>query len=153
MMAKHGSIQKQQIRLIHTLKGKLGWEDDFYRAVLLDVFGVESSTALSHKEAAGMIRALEDRAIAMGVWTARSQVEKYKQLKGREGFATPAQLTLIEGLWKKVSRVDEEDRAKALRSFLQRQTGVSDLRFLKQDEASKFIVALKAMLRQAKDGE
>lgn len=144
------AISRQQIVLIHTLRSAMGMDEDIYRAVLIEVFNVDSSKDLSFNEAEALIRQFEKEAISMGVWEHQSRTDKYKALKGREGFATPSQLSLIEGLWKKVSRVDEKHQDNALRAFLMRQAGVSDLRFLKGRDASKVIVALRAMVQQSK---
>lgn len=139
-------ISKQQIKLIHTLRSAMSMDEDTYRAVLIEAFGVDSSKDLSFSEAEGIIRYFEKEAVSLGVWIQRNREGKYNGLKGREGFATPAQLSLIEGLWKKVSRVDPSDQDDALRSFVKRQAGVSDLRFLKGPDASKVIGALRSML-------
>lgn len=56
-----------QIKLIHTLKGALGLDDDTYRAILAG-YGAASSTKLSVAKAAELVKDLEAKAIAAGVW-------------------------------------------------------------------------------------
>lgn len=145
---KNEPISKYQIKRIHTLKNALGMDDETYRSAMYETFGVTSSKDLDSAEAAGIIRYFEREAVAAGVWNRVDPEEKYKRLKGRPDHASPKQLAFIEDLWQQVSRVEPESRAKALRSFLQRQAGVSDLRFLKRVDAGKVITALKAMKQQ-----
>jgi len=56
-----------QIKLIHTVKGALGLNDDDYRAVLAG-YGVTSSKQLSDRDAATLLADLEAKAVAAGVW-------------------------------------------------------------------------------------
>ncbi len=146
---KEEPINKYQIKKIHTLKGVLAMADETYRAALFEAFGVTTSKDLNSAQAAGMIRYFEKEAISANAWTRVDPEEKYQKLKGRPDHASPKQLAFIEDLWRQVSRAKAEARAKALRSFLGRQVGVSDLRFLKSVDAGKVINALKSMKQQA----
>jgi hypothetical protein len=47
-----------QTRKIHTLVGKLGWDDDEYRTLLREAFGVESSTDMTEGQAAALSETL-----------------------------------------------------------------------------------------------
>jgi len=70
-----------QIKLIHTLKGALGFDDDTYRAILAG-YGVASSTRLNSLQAARLVKDLEEKALASGVW-------KKKQKKAGKAWQRP----------------------------------------------------------------
>lgn len=61
-----------QIKLIHTIKGALCIDDDVYRGLLAG-FGVESSKDLRDAQAELLLRDLEQKAIAAGVWKKKEQ--------------------------------------------------------------------------------
>jgi len=148
--AQNEPIQKYQVKKIHALKSALQWDEETYRAVLCDGFGVTTSKELSTVQAGLLIRNLESKAIALGVWVLRNgKSKKHDDLNGRGGMATPPQLRKIEATWQEVSRAsDPASRSKALRTFVMRVAKVSDLRFLDQDGASKVINALNKMKDQ-----
>lgn len=60
----------KQIKIIHTVKGALGLDDDAYRDMLAG-YGVKSSKDLSHFKAAQFLADLERKAVAAGVWKVR----------------------------------------------------------------------------------
>ena len=57
----------KQIQLIHCLKSALALDDAAYRAIL-GRYGVDSSKDLREREAEDLIKDLEQKAIAAGVW-------------------------------------------------------------------------------------
>ncbi len=137
-------IEPKQIKIIHVLKGALSLDDSTYRELMRSRFRKDSSKRLTYSEASDLIREMEAAAMSAGVW--RRKEQKYDRFGNRPGFATPKQLRLIEGLWKDVSRAqNEEDRKTALRHFLVRIVGVEDLRFLEPVHVRKVINALKTM--------
>jgi hypothetical protein len=142
-------IAPEQIKIIHTLKTKLGLSEESYRGALFEAFGVDSCKDLTQSQAQEVLKAFECSAIEQGVWAQKTREEKFKALRNRPDFATPEQLGFIETLWRGVTRAEgEQAQRKALRAFLKRQSGASDLRFLRRKEASKVITALRAMRRQ-----
>jgi hypothetical protein len=141
---KAGGITPAQIKRIHVLKSALGLSDELYRDALSRC-GVSTSKALSFSGAAELIDLFEEQAVKAGVWQKRTAPPAGPH---REGFASPAQLALIESLWAQVSDAPEEGRKVALRKFVTRQAKVSDLRFLRDCDASKIVCALRAMVRQ-----
>lgn len=145
---KQVPINNYQIKMIHTLKNALGMDELTYRSALFEAFGVYSSKDLTSSEAGEVISYFEREATDAGLWKKIDPKEKYRKLEGRPDYATVKQLAYIESLWKQVSRVKGKQRASALRSFLQRQAGVSDLRFLKRSDTGKVVTALKAMKHQ-----
>lgn len=147
--AKKAPISKHHIKMIHMFKNALKMADSTYIYYLFETFGVTSSKDLNSIQGEGLMLFLKDEAISAGVWNyVDPEEKKYQKLKGRSGYATPAQLAFIEDLWRQVSRAKPEARDNALRAFLQRQAGVSDLRFLKGIHAGKVITALQAMKQQ-----
>lgn len=55
-------ISPRQIKAIHALVGRLGWDDELYRAVLKERFGVSTCKALSHARATLLIDELKVKA-------------------------------------------------------------------------------------------
>ncbi len=142
-----------QIKIIHSLKGRLGLTDEEYRGMVFEAgtgYPV-SSKELTEKEAAGLIRTLEAMAVKQGVWTQRAGKgwgrRRFEELGGRENImATPRQLRMIEAMWRDVSRARTDDeRRKTLRSFLKRLVRVETLEFLEKKHVQVIITALEAM--------
>ncbi|MDI1471907.1 hypothetical protein THER_1667 [Thermodesulfovibrio sp. N1] len=139
-------ITKGQIRIIHTLKNRLGWDESQYRGFLMwntDRF-VTSSLELSYEEAERIIIKMRHKAVMAGVWQDRQR--KYDELDGRENMATAAQLRKIEAIWAEVSRAKTEaERKKALRNLLWKKFRITDIRFLEDWQVRKVIKMLEAM--------
>ncbi len=132
---------KRQIKLIHTIKNRLGMSDEEYRKFLMENthgFSI-SSLELSFQEAEEIIEKMKQLAMQKGVW--KEYINKYSEYEGREYMATPAQLRKIEV---SIFR-NEKRRAKALRRLMKRLVGVDDLRFLKQWQVKKIVKALETM--------
>jgi hypothetical protein len=135
-----------QIKKIHALVTALGFDDDLYRAILLNRFNTRSSKELANFQAGQLIEELEKQAVQKGVWKKSAFKKRYEALAGRPGFASGAQLDLIESTWTKVSRMETPElNVKALRGFILKVAGVSDLRFLNKSGAGKVIIALRSM--------
>jgi len=84
--------------------------------------------------------------VQLGVWKKSDFKRKHEALDGRPGFASAPQLALIESTWNKLSRMETPElKAKALRGFILKVAGVSDLRFLNKSGAGKVIIALRSM--------
>lgn len=137
-------ITPAQIKKIHALKTALGLDDAAYRTAL-SACGVETSKSLSFSGAAELIDDFEQKAVKAGLW---KKISWSAPESRREGFASPAQLALIESLWAEVSNAP--NKKTSLRHFVTRQAKVSDPRFLRDCDASKVICALKAMQKQKK---
>lgn len=99
-------IEKWQIARVHMLKKEAGLSDGDYRA-LLGGWDVESSKDLDFGEANEVIRALERMVPGQG---RGSGGMKYDDLRGRRGMASPAQLRMLEAMWKDVSVFDDPKR-------------------------------------------
>lgn len=136
-----------QIKKIHTLKNILGLEDDLYRELLMN-FNAQSSKELTYLSANAFIEILENKAIALNCWV--RQPKKYENLN-RNNMASPAQMRMIEGLWREVSYFDSDIFAKkSLRKFLKSKFKVDDLMFLTKAKASKVIQAIKGVKKNLK---
>jgi len=134
-------ITNSQIRQIHTLKNRLGLDDELYRDMLFS-FGVTSSKELTCGEAAIFIDILVHKAVARGIWELKPKAKKYEDLDYRDGnHASSSQLRMIEGLWSETQY--KGDRHKSLRKFLQNKFKISDIRFLTKSKASKVIQAIQ----------
>lgn len=150
-----GKISRYQVKMLHVLKSKLALSEDEYRERIQDLHGFSGTCKdLSYDEADFIISKWKAEAIEKGVWKNyrpvrsgnRNNKLKYEELGRRPGMASPPQLRMIEAMWKDVSKYHAEDkRARALRKFTFRITGVEDLRFLKNWQVSKIIRALEAM--------
>jgi D-mannonate dehydratase len=144
-------ITPAQIKRIHTLTNVLNIDDDTYRAALESRFGVNTCKALALSQAQSFLRELEEVAINLyhqspELQNVENQPERFSNLEGRPGMATPAQLRKIESMWQVISFVPDQDaRNRALRSFVQRIAKVADMRFLDLKGASQVINALTAM--------
>jgi len=150
----------QQIKIIHTLKSKLGWDDDMYRDILQNRYNVKSSKDLSIFQAETLIEEMKKAAGQPNYAKyRRSKGERFEDLGKRDEMATPNQLKMIEALWREVSRIGqdtmahEDDFRKSLNSMTKRIAGVDCIEWLKKRAASKLIKALQTMkTTQKKEG-
>lgn len=133
-----------QIKKIHTLKNVLHLDDDLYLDMLMS-FGVQSSKDLTITEAGIFLEILEEKAVLTNKWEVRNK--KYEELKFRdEDMATPAQLRMIEAIWREVCYIDSPEFAKqSLRKFIQNKFKIADIKFLTKKKAVKVIRAISVM--------
>lgn len=142
MQTEISKITPGQIKLIHVLKGKLGLTDEAYRSILLD-YHAFSSTQLSSAQAEHLIWFLQKNAEREGKWIRPAQ--RYANLTGRRGMATPKQLRMIEAMWADVSTAySGVARAVALKTFL-RRFGAASMEELEYWQVHKVVSALQAM--------
>ena len=150
-------ISQAQIKRIHTIINILKIDDDTYRAALDSRFGVTTCKDLSLSQAQAFLRELEELSIKLyhqspEPQNVEKQTERFSDLEGRPGMATPPQLRMIESMWQGISFIPDQDaRNRALRSFIQRIAKVADMRFLDREGASKVINALNAMQKQIEE--
>jgi hypothetical protein len=97
---------KSQKTRIHVLKGKLALSDDSYRAILGNYQSAKdpsqmcgSSTELSWKDAEKLIKYLEALCGQRGIPTTKMK-KKYAGARRPDIWASPAQLRMLEGMWK-----------------------------------------------------
>ncbi len=141
-------INPNQVKKIHALANRLGWDDAEYRRYLMEHsegFSV-SCKDLSEAEADAIIRRIEQEAVAAGVWETRRSRSRYEDLAHRPGMASPKQLRMIEAIWAEKSWAhDPAARQAALRRFIFRIAHVQELRFLTSRGARAVIEAIRHM--------
>jgi hypothetical protein len=146
-------IDKGQIKRIHVLASRLELPDPLYRKWLDERYGVASSKQLTAKQAEEFIRTLEHFGTQAGYWDRNPNKDKYNELAGRPGMATPAQMRMVESIWTELTRpANDEQRNASLRGFLFKYFKISDLRFLSGSAVNKAILALKAMKTRKWEG-
>ena len=136
-MATQGQIKK-----IHTLKGALGLDDATYRDILAG-YGVTTSTdrRFTLGKADELIRDLEAKAVAAGVWERRKPAKAAAARK----LADDAQSRKIRALWLELHAQGKvENRAEtALLAYVKRMTGRDRLEWITSAQASRVIEAMK----------
>lgn len=135
-----------QIKKIHALKGALKMQDAEYRKLLSDPpFKVKSSTKLSIPKADELLKDLEEKAVAMGVWKKRKPARKAKTTRK---LADGEQARLIRYLWLQLHEAGKVQNSseEALAAYVKRMTGVAALQWLDVKKASTVIEALKKWL-------
>ena len=145
-----GRIAPSQIKAIHAVVGKLGIDDENYRHILHSRYGVTSCKDLTWRQAEELLSNLNNtnpRPLGEG---GRRPGEgprfKYQDMDGRPGFASGAQLRLVDAMWNQVTRAEgDEAQEKALDSFCRRIAGVAGLRMVKGWQIEKIVKALEAM--------
>jgi len=140
-------LSAKQVALIHIAAERLGLNDEEYRDLLQHTCGVRSAREVHPRDFAYLMERIRKLGFVSD-FAART-------IGHREGMMTPAQETLIKGLWSELHGGKLDD--KHLGAWLFRQYQVSALRFLNMETARKAITALKDWKRrypatQTKDG-
>jgi hypothetical protein len=131
------SRRKKLIKVIHTGKAKLGWDEEAYRAFLRGVTGKGSAALMNEKELAAALDGMRRAGFAA----------KPRRVRPEErGRATLSQLEYIKGMWAVCARNKSEG---ALLAFVRRVAGVGALRFLTVGTARDVILALRDMMAKA----
>lgn len=137
-------ISPRQIKIIHTLKGVLGMDDDGYRD-LLSGWNVTSSKELSWRQAEEVIDELQLKKGTPSP-TPAPRAKPFSDLDGRPGMASGAQCRLMAVCWGEVSRAENaEAKMKALDRFIKRIVGVESIRFVKGYQVEKVMKAIGEM--------
>jgi hypothetical protein len=129
--------RKKLIRLIHIGKGKLGFDDEAYRAFLYGECGKNSSSGMTIRELEKTLKSM--RSLGFNQYPSRVTPNE-------KGSATKEQLEYIKGMWRKCARNKNDN---ALTAFVKRIVGVGALRFLNVPLAQKVILALREMMFKA----
>lgn len=147
-------ISPRQIKAVHAIKGKLGLDDDAYRDILHSRFSVASCKDLTWQQAEELLETLDGGGPSRPARRAPRPGKKYADMDGRPGFASGAQLRLIDAMFHQVTRAEgEEAITKALDSFVSRIASVAGLRMLKGWQVEKIVKALEGMGAEIKRGE
>lgn len=136
---KADALKRREIQLIHVARQKVGMDEDTYRALLHDRFGLSSSTDMDWRQR----KQLLDHFKTLGF-----KVVPSKKRPQSRPLADDLQSTKIRELWLtlhtngKVRNPDES----ALAAFVKRQTKVDALQWLTTKQASAVIEELKKWL-------
>lgn len=127
--------RRAELAKIHIARKDLALTDDVYEAMVLRASGGRATSA-GDLDSAGRGR-LIGALVALG-WRPKS--------KAGARAAADAQSRMIRGLWIALADAGKvRDKAeKALRAWVEKQTGKSDLRFCDGAEKRRLIEALKA---------
>jgi hypothetical protein len=143
-------VNSDQIKILHTVKSKLGLDQDTWRDVLSG-YNVETSKHLSFHQAAELISRLVNQAVESGVWEKQSQ-QRYENYRDRRGWATPNQLRMLEGMWSEVSVANTaEDKRKAFEKFVRNHFGIGKPEWIPQYMVVKISFTIKIMKQQRDD--
>jgi len=160
-----GSIAPSQIKAIHATVHKLGLDDDAYRNILETRYGVDSCKRLTWRQAEELLAGLNGNNSPQPPLTSRGGAGnpppldkgglrgvkgyrplKYQDMDHRPGFASGAQLRLVDAMWHQVTRAEgDEAQEKALDSFCRKIAGVAGLRMVKAWQVEKIVKAMEAM--------
>jgi len=139
-----------QIKLIHTLKGALSLDDDTYRTILSG-YGVKSSTKLSPLKAAQLIKDLEEKATAAGVWKKKpaARAQSVRRL------ADDPQSRMLRGMWIDLFEmgVVRNPAESALCAFGKRLTRKDALQWYSDRDVTVVKEALKQMGARGKEAD
>jgi hypothetical protein len=137
MPATFAKISAQQMRLLWALARDHGYDSEGLHDLVYDLVGSSSISNLSLKQASLVID--------------RLQPKRIKPRPNRPGMATQKQIRMIQGIWGDFGRrkfYAKGQGQKALREFLGKRFGVSDIRFLTVSRARAVIEALKSIQRR-----
>ncbi len=129
-----------QIRIIHTLKGKLGWDNDKYHDALQERCQVSTSKNLTKRQGRLFIEWLMSLVSQDVDWEPRNKATD-------PDYATPAQRTALEHMWAQVSWANNfEAQQKGFRAFMMRIVKYDEPRWLTRKDAQKLHNALLKMI-------
>ena len=131
-------ISKEQIKIIHTLKSKMGMSDRAYRQRLGRV-GVKSCKEMTYERAKGFIHYLKIDA-----------AKKLGKTYARNGYGakhiTPAQMAMVRAMWAEISYLtDPNEREAALSHLVENKFHVSVISWMPRWQVPKLVSLLRAM--------
>ena len=139
-------MSMNHIAAIHTLKSKLGLSEDDYRALLSNLTGKTSSKDLQPAQLVAVRDHMQGLAVRMGV----AQPTRRRPLSQAEFDQVKKQTSPKErkvwALWHQLGRdgLVQNTSAQALNAWVNRQVGVSALRFCTSAQLDTLIEAAKA---------
>lgn len=151
---KTASAGNGHIAAIHVLKAQLQMTQEDYRALLVTLTGEDSCKGMSDKDLQNVRSHMHKLAVRSGVAKessnpayARKPYTKAKPLEpiGKKVWAIWYALEA-----KGLVHVPEtrQARAKALRAYVERQTGASDMAFLEAEKMVKLVESMKKWLER-----
>jgi hypothetical protein len=141
--------QRKWIQVLHIAQKQCGLDDEAYRAILWGSAGVESSGGITTwKQYNDCLTAFKKLGFKVQSRTSgKSRLKETKPQQGRsEHMISSRQEYYIRGLWDLASRKKDE---KSIRAVIKRITKVDDIRFIKKNDATKVILALRDIAKKA----
>ena len=132
-------ITSAQVRAVHTAKSRAGIDDDTYRALLEDRYGVRSCTRLSRRQATDLLTKL-GRPLPRPTRERKRRPDRLPE--GAVRLVTPAQRELIAELAGEI----EWGAADGYEGWLQRSMGLD--RVATSDQGARVIEGLLAIRRR-----
>ncbi|MBQ7568384.1 regulatory protein GemA [bacterium] len=131
-------ISKEQIKIIHTLKSKMGMSDSDYRQRLWRV-GVKSCKEMSFEQAKRFIHNLK-------IACAKKTGKTYARSGHGVARISDAQMAMIRAMWAEISYLgDTDDREVALNKLVSRLYHVRVLSWLPRWQVPKLVRTLEVM--------
>lgn len=128
------ALSRKQRGMLHQARRDIGLEDEEYRQILWERAGVETASNLNQRGFEAVMEAFQELGFRPSHGAAF--------LGDRPGMATARQVSYIRRLWEEFAGRRADD---AFDHWLDRWFGVSSLRFIDRETASKVIAALKDM--------
>lgn len=135
---------------IHVLKSQLQLSDDDYRAILVQLTGLNSSKLLSDRQRSAVRDRLQAQAVRMGVAKpSRGRPMSGKQFAEKKA-ATPPKERKVWALWNQLHRDGKirDNSQAALSAWVERTVGVSALVWCNDAQLVTLIEALKAWVER-----
>lgn len=135
---------------IHVLKSQLQLSDDDYRAILVQLTGLNSSKLLSDRQRSAVRDRLQAQAVRMGVAKpSRGRPMSGKQFAEKKA-ATPPKERKVWALWHQLHRDGKirDNSQAALSAWVERTAGVSALVWCNDAQLVTLIEALKAWVER-----
>lgn len=136
---KQADLARREIQLIHIARQQTGMDEETYRALLSDRFGLKSSTDMDWRQRKQLLDHFKTLGFKVTPSKAKPQSRK---------LADDPQSKKIRALWLELhtaGKVRNPDES-ALAAFVKRQTKVEALQWLSASQASAVIEELKKWL-------
>jgi hypothetical protein len=143
------AAQKKWIQILHVAKRECQLDDEVYRAVLFGACGVESASGIkTWKQYDDAITAFKKLGFHVQSKTSKASglKETDTETKRNPGWITARQEYYIRGLWDLASRKKNEQ---SVRAIIKRIAKVDDIRFMRKEDATKVIIALRDITEKA----
>lgn len=141
---------RAQLALIHIAKKELHLDDQIYRDILFSLFKKGSARDLAPDEVSQLINHFKILGWKPVVNSANSDKKSTSPISGfeslglRPGMASPAQLRKIVAMWMTGKGVHQKTML-SLRHFLGNRFHISDLRFVKAEQVTAILAAIRRM--------
>ena len=150
------------IAAIHILKAQLQMTQEDYRALLITLTGEDTCKGMSDKDLQNVRAHMHKLAVSMGVakttYGAASGAASYARKPYTKAKALEPMEKKVWAIWyaleaKGLVQVSEsrQARAKALRAYVVRQTGASDMAFASHSQLINLVESMKKWLERGSE--